>query len=507
MYPQWQHPSHRIFARLHQRLREYGSFDKRTQDCGRHREIRTPQLEEAVLNLIEEQPTTSTRKIAFQLNVDHMTELGLDIKDEQIKQMEANIQNIDFEEAAAEEKLTRHDVMAHVHVFAKQCPLAAPIIHLGATSCFVGDNTDLIILRDGIDLLLPKVVSVMQNLARFAEEYRSLPTLGFTHLQPAQLTTVGKRACLWLYDFLMDERALRRARDDLRFRGAKGTTGTQASFMQLFNDSAKVRALDKRVAHLSGFDKTYPVTGQTYTRKVDVEIVGNLSSLGASIHKMCTDLRLLANFKEIEEPFEKSQIGSSAMPYKRNPMRSERCCSLARHLMALFSNAANTLSVQWLERTLDDSANRRITLSEAFLSADAALMVLVNITQGLVVYPKVIERRMNQELPFMSAENIIMAMVKKGGDRQICHEKIRVLSQEAGTQVKQHGKDNDFLDRVRADPYFKPIVDELDSLLDPSSYIGRAAEQVNEFIEEEVEPIMQLYKEQLEAEKPVVLNI
>ncbi|KAG5882893.1 hypothetical protein JTB14_013272 [Gonioctena quinquepunctata] len=418
-------------------------------------------------------------------------ELGLDIKDEQIKQMEANIQNIDFEEAAAEEKLTRHDVMAHVHVFAKQCPLAAPIIHLGATSCFVGDNTDLIILRDGIDLLLPKVVSVMQNLARFAEEYRSLPTLGFTHLQPAQLTTVGKRACLWLYDFLMDERALRRARDDLRFRGAKGTTGTQASFMQLFNDSAKVRALDKRVAHLSGFDKTYPVTGQTYTRKVDVEIVGNLSSLGASIHKMCTDLRLLANFKEIEEPFEKSQIGSSAMPYKRNPMRSERCCSLARHLMALFSNAANTLSVQWLERTLDDSANRRITLSEAFLSADAALMVLVNITQGLVVYPKVIERRMNQELPFMSAENIIMAMVKK----------------EAGTQVKQHGKDNDFLDRVRADPYFKPIVDELDSLLDPSSYIGRAAEQVNEFIEEEVEPIMQLYKEQLEAEKPVVLNI
>ncbi|KAJ8963625.1 hypothetical protein NQ314_005525 [Rhamnusium bicolor] len=302
--------------------------------------------------------------------------------------MEANIHNINFADAAAEEKLTRHDVMAHVHVFAKQCPKAAPIIHLGATSCFVGDNTDLIILRDGLDLLLPRIAAVIQNLSKFAEQYRSLPTLGFTHLQPAQLTTVGKRATLWLYDFLMDERALRRAREDLRFRGAKGTTGTQASFMQLFEDSTKVRVLDKRVAELSGFQKTYPVTGQTYSRKVDLEIVASLSSLGSSIHKMCSDLRLLASMKEIEEPFEESQIGSSAMPYKRNPMRSERCCALARHLIALFSNAANTHSVQWLERTLDDSANKRLTLSEAFLTADAALIVLVNITQGLVVYPK-----------------------------------------------------------------------------------------------------------------------
>ncbi|KAJ8945735.1 hypothetical protein NQ314_009098 [Rhamnusium bicolor] len=436
-----------------------------------------------------------------------LQELGLDITDDQIKEMEANIHNINFADAAAEEKLTRHDVMAHVHVFAKQCPKAAPIIHLGATSCFVGDNTDLIILRDGLDLLLPRIAAVIQNLSKFAEQYRSLPTLGFTHLQPAQLTTVGKRATLWLYDFLMDERALRRAREDLRFRGAKGTTGTQASFMQLFEDSTKVRVLDKRVAELSGFQKTYPVTGQTYSRKVDLEIVASLSSLGSSIHKMCSDLRLLASMKEIEEPFEESQIGSSAMPYKRNPMRSERCCALARHLIALFSNAANTHSVQWLERTLDDSANKRLTLSEAFLSADAALIVLVNITQGLVVYPKVIERRINQELPFMSAENLIMAMVKKGGDRQVCHEKIRVLSHEAGAQVKQFGKDNDFLDRVRADPYFTPIINDLDGLLNPSTYIGRAAEQVTEFLEEEVDPILELYTEHLKHDKPVTLSI
>ncbi|CAG9812434.1 unnamed protein product, partial [Phaedon cochleariae] len=434
-------------------------------------------------------------------------ELGLDITDAQIHELQAHLNDVDFDAAAAEEKLTRHDVMAHVHVYAKQCPLAAPVIHLGATSCFVGDNTDLIVLRDGLDLLLPKVAVVIHNLAKFAREYRSLPALGYTHLQPAQLTTVGKRATLWLYDFLMDERALRRARGDLRFRGAKGTTGTQASFMQLFNDSAKVRALDKRVAELSGFDRTYPVTGQTYTRKVDVEIVGHLASLGSSIHKMCSDLRLLANFKEIEEPFEKSQIGSSAMPYKRNPMRSERCCALARHLMALFSNAANTHAVQWLERTLDDSANRRLTLSEAFLSADAALMVLSNITQGLVVYPKVVARRIDQELPFMSAENLIMAMVKKGGDRQVCHEKIRVLSQEAGAQVKQQGKDNDFLDRVRKDPYFAPILGDLDGLLDASTYIGRAAEQVEEFLEEEVQPVLEGYKDVLGKQELVSLNI
>ncbi|KAJ3645930.1 hypothetical protein Zmor_023549 [Zophobas morio] len=306
----------------------------------------------------------------------------------------------------------------------------------------------------------------------------------------------------------MDEKALRRAKDDLRFRGAKGTTGTQASFLQLFDgDRTKVQKLDQRIAELSGFTKVYPVTGQTYTRKVDLEVVSALSSLGATMHKMCSDLRLLANMKEVEEPFEKTQIGSSAMPYKRNPMRSERCCALARHLLALFSNAANTHSVQWFERTLDDSANKRLTLSEAFLTADAALMVLENVTQGLVVYPKVIERRIGQELPFMSAENIIMAMVKKGEDRQICHERIRVLSHEAGAQVKEHGKDNDFLERVRADAYFAPIVGELNELLNPSTYIGCAPEQVTEFLNDEVKPVLEKYKEYLKEPSSVTLNI
>lgn len=421
-------------------------------------------------------------------------QLGLNITEEQIAEMKSNIHNIDFKEAAAEEAVTRHDVMAHVHVFAKQCPKAAPIIHLGATSCFVGDNTDLIILKDSLGLLLPKIATVIRNLAKFADEYKSVPTLGFTHLQPAQLTTVGKRASMWLFDFLMDERALREAKNNLRFRGAKGTTGTQASFLSLFNgDSTKVKALDKLVAELSGFDKTYPVIGQTYTRKVDSEIVNVLSSLGSSAHKMCSDIRLLANMKEIEEPFEKTQIGSSAMPYKRNPMRSERCCALARHLMTLSTNALHTHAVQWLERTLDDSANRRITLSEAFLAADAVLMVLSNITQDLIVYPKVIEKRISQELPFMSTENIIMEMVKRGADRQVCHEKIRILSQEASLEVKKYGRDNDFLDRVRKEAYFAPILNDLDKILDPSTYIGRSDEQVVEFLKDEVQPILDLY--------------
>lgn len=306
----------------------------------------------------------------------------------------------------------------------------------------------------------------------------------------------------------MDERALRRARDDLRFRGTKGTTGTQASFLELFDrDSAKVRQLDKLVSQLSGFDKTYPVTGQTYTRKVDVEIVHALSGLGSTIHKICSDIRLLASVKELEEPFEKSQIGSSAMPYKRNPMRSERCCALARHLMTLVSNAAHTHAVQWLERTLDDSANRRLTLSEAFLSADAALLTLANVTQGLVVYPKVIEKRIREELPFMASENLIMAMVRKGADRQVCHEKIRVLSQEAGNRVKQEGCPNDFIDRVKADPYFKPILGELDHLLDPSTFTGRAEEQVVEFLQEEVTPILKNYTKELAIEASTRLEI
>ncbi|XP_076680420.1 adenylosuccinate lyase isoform X2 [Andrena cerasifolii] len=412
--------------------------------------------------------------------------------------MEAHVNDIDFEAAAKEEKATRHDVMAHVHVFGNQCPKAAPIIHLGATSCYVGDNTDLIILRKGFDILLPKLANVLSRLSKFATEYRGLPTLGFTHLQPAQLTTVGKRASLWLHDLVMDERALRRARDDLKFRGVKGTTGTQASFLQLFNgDGEKVKQLDRLVTKMAGFEKHYSVTGQTYSRKVDVECLNVLSSLGSTVHKICSDIRLLANMKEIEEPFETTQIGSSAMPYKRNPMRSERCCSIARHLMTLVNNALQTAATQWMERTLDDSANRRITLSEAFLSADVILVTLQNITEGLVVYPKVIARHVAQELPFMTAENVIMAMVKAGGDRQVCHEKIRVLSHEAGAQVKQHGLDNDLVDRIKRDPYFAPIINQLEDLLNPSTFVGRAPAQVLEFLEEEVYPILEAYKGQL----------
>ncbi|XP_053975162.1 adenylosuccinate lyase [Hylaeus volcanicus] len=445
-------------------------------------------------NFSEQHKFSTWRKLWVYLAKAEM-ELGLAITPEQIAEMESHIDDIDFEAAAKEEKATRHDVMAHVHVFGNQCMTAAPIIHLGATSCYVGDNTDLIILRNGFDILLPKLAKVLSRLAKFAMAYSDLPTLGFTHLQPAQLTTVGKRASLWLHDLLLDERALRRARNDLKFRGVKGTTGTQASFLQLFNgDGEKVKQLDRLVTKSAGFEKHYPVTGQTYSRKVDVECLNTLSSLGSTVHKICSDIRLLANMKEIEEPFETTQIGSSAMPYKRNPMRSERCCSIARHLMTLANNALQTAATQWLERTLDDSANRRITLSEAFLSADVILMTLQNITEGLVVYPKVIARHVAQELPFMTAENVIMAMVKAGGDRQVCHEKIRVLSQEAGAEVKQHGRDNDLVERIKKDPYFAPILDQLDSILDPSTFVGRAPQQVKEFLQEEVFPVLEHYE-------------
>ncbi|XP_071444336.1 adenylosuccinate lyase [Hetaerina americana] len=433
--------------------------------------------------------------------------LGIDITDEQLEEMSNHLHDIDFKGAAEEEKKTRHDVMAHVHVFAAMCPKAAPIIHLGATSCYVGDNTDLIIIRDGLDILMPKLASSIQRLTNFAEQYKSLPTLGFTHLQPAQFTTVGKRACLWIQDLLMDERAMRRVKGDLRFRGVKGTTGTQASFLQLFNgDSAKVKKLDEYVTKAAKFESGFIISGQTYTRKVDVEVVSCLSSLGASVHKICSDIRLLANMKELEEPFETTQIGSSAMPYKRNPMRSERCCAIARHLITLSSNAYNTAATQWMERTLDDSANRRITLAEAFLSADCILVTLQNIFDGLIVYPKVIERHINQELPFMSTENIIMAMVKAGEDRQKCHEQIRVLSHQAGAAVKQRGLDNDLIERIRKTPYFAPIHPILDSLLDPSTFIGRAPDQVTEFLKEEVDPVLSKYKGKLQN-KAVLLEI
>lgn len=468
--------------------------------CGYRSPLSTRYASPEMQFLFSEQHKFSTWRKLWIVLAKAQKELGLDITDAQIAEMEAHVSDVDFKAAAAEEKLTRHDVMAHVHVFAKQCPAAAPIIHLGATSCYVGDNTDLLILKGGLELLLPKLVGVIKRLSDFAVEYRELPTLGFTHLQPAQLTTVGKRCTLWVQDLLMDERALRGCKDNLRFRGVKGTTGTQASFLQLFaGNGEKVKALDQKVTKLAGFDKCYAVTGQTYSRKVDLEIVSALASLGATIHKLCSDLRLLASRKELEEPFESTQIGSSAMAYKRNPMRSERCCAIARHLITLHANAANTLAVQWFERTLDDSANRRLTLSEAFLSADACLMTLLNISQGLVVYPKVIERNIAQELPFMATENVIMAMVQAGGDRQVCHEKIRVLSHEAGAQVKQHGKDNDLIERIRGDAYFAPILGDLDKILDPRTFTGRAADQVLEFVKEEVEPVLVKYAGNIET--------
>ncbi|KAH9954484.1 adenylosuccinate lyase [Russula dissimulans] len=401
-------------------------------------------------------------------------QLGLSISDAAIDEMKQNL-HLDaeqFEIAAAEEKKRRHDVMAHVHTFGKVAPSAAGIIHLGATSCYVTDNADLIFIRTALTLVFKKLAVVIDRFASFASQYRDLPTLGFTHFQPAQLTTVGKRATLWLQELLWDLRNIKRARDDLGFRGVKGTTGTQASFLALFDgDHDKVEELDKLVTTMSGFSYAYPVTSQTYSRKIDIDVLAPLASFGATAHKIATDLRLLANLK-------------------RNPMRSERICSLARHLMTLHQNALMTASVQWFERTLDDSANRRVTLPEAFLAADIVLTTLQNVSEGLVVYPRVIARRIAQELPFMATENIIMALVKKGGDRQEAHEKIRVLSHEAAYQVKQLGEENDLIERVRKDAYFDPIKNELDALLDPRSFIGRAPQQVDKFLNEWVVPAL-----------------
>uniref|UniRef100_A0A8C2IB75 Adenylosuccinate lyase n=1 Tax=Cyprinus carpio TaxID=7962 RepID=A0A8C2IB75_CYPCA len=433
-------------------------------------------------------------------------ELGLPITDAQVSEMESHLEDIDFVMAADEERKLRHDVMAHVHTFAHCCPTAAPIIHLGATSCYVGDNTN-VVLKSQFYFKLPLCLArVIDRLANFAEKYADLPTLGFTHYQPAQLTTVGKRACLWLQDLVMDMRNLQRAREDLRFRGVKGTTGTQASFLQLFQgDHEKVNAAASKIyaSTLAYFipSVSYLVTGQTYSRKVDIDSLCVLASLAATVHKICTDIRLLANLKEIEEPFEKEQIGSSAMPYKRNPMRAERCCSLARHLMALVSDPLQTAAVQWLERTLDDSANRRISLPESFLTADIILSTLQNITEGLVVYPKVIERHIRHELPFMATENIIMAMVKAGGNRQHsrCRKETLMFNTDSAAVVKQEGGDNDLLARVQADPYFAPIIGQLDSILDPKTFIGRAPQQVTRFLSEEVRPVLEPYKNKMDV--------
>ena len=429
-------------------------------------------------------------------------EVGLPISPEQIAEMRAAADAIDFARAEALERDLRHDVMAHVRAFAEQCPKAGPIIHLGATSCFVGDNADLVILREGLGLLRGRLLAVMEALADFAAKHARLATLGFTHYQPAQLTTVGKRACLWLYDLLMDYRALEHALGELRFRGVKGTTGTQASFLRLFDgDHEKVRRLDRLVAEKMGFAGVYSVTGQTYSRKADYQVLTVLSGIAQSAHKFANDLRLLANRKELEEPFEEKQVGSSAMAYKRNPMRAERMTGLARVVMALVPAAAATAAEQWLERTLDDSATRRIVLPEAFLGADAVLRLYQNIAAGLVVYPKMCARHIADELPFMATENILMAAVKAGGDRQALHEKIRQHSHAAARRVKLEGGENDLLARLAADKAFAKV--DIEAELAPERFVGRAPEQVEEFLAAEVRPLLVAHKAEISREAEI----
>ncbi len=425
-------------------------------------------------------------------------ELGLPITNEQLDEMRAHIHDIDFKRAEAIEKEVRHDVMSHVHAFGEQCPKAKAIIHLGATSAYVGDNTDVIVMHEGMNILMRKLAVLLSRLSVFAEEYKNLPTLGFTHFQPAQLTTVGKRACLWMMDLVLDMETLTHTSENLRLRGVKGTTGTQASFMSLFdNDHEKVRALDKRVTEKMGFKASFPVTGQTYSRKQDTQVLHALSGIAESLHKMTNDLRLLQHLKEVEEPFEKQQIGSSAMAYKRNPMRSERIASLARYIIAQYQNLPMTTTTQWFERTLDDSANRRLSIPESFLAADAILDIAINVTSGLVVYPKMIERHVRAELPFMATENIMMEAARRGGDRQELHERIRVHSMEAAKQVKIEGLENDLLERIAGDPAFNLTKDDIETLMDASKYVGRAPEQVLEFIEEQIKPILANYQNEL----------
>jgi len=422
--------------------------------------------------------------------------LGLNIKQSQIDQMARHLDDIDFQKAAEYEKKFRHDVVAHIHTFAKAAPKAAPIIHLGAASCFIGDNADLIIMREALQTVAGKLAAVIDLLGKFAQRHRDLPTLGFTHYQPAQLTTVGKRATLWCYEFVMDLQEIEHRLEMLPFRGVKGTTGTQASFLALFDGlHSKVKQLDKIVAEAFGFKRICAVTGQTYQRKIDTLVINTLASVAQSAHKMCNDIRLLANLKEIEEPFEKSQVGSSSMAYKRNPMRCERTTGLCRFVLSLAGSPAMTASQQWLERTLDDSANRRIVIPEAFLAVDGILEILINITDGLVVYPKVIEARIAAELPFMATENILVAGVKAGGNRQELHEKIRLHSHAAAAQVKQFGKPNDLIGRLRADIDFRKV--NFEKVLNPKDYIGRAPQQVDEFIRNIVTPIRKKYYKEL----------
>lgn len=420
--------------------------------------------------------------------------LGLDITDEQIAELEAHADDINFEVAEAREREVRHDVMSHVYAYGVQCPTAKPIIHLGATSCYVGDNTDVVMLREASRIVLAKAARVLANLAKFADEYKSMPCLAYTHLQPAQLTTVGKRATLWMNELVMDIENMEYQLENLKLLGSKGTTGTQASFMELFEgDEDKIREMEARIAADMGFAATVPVSGQTYSRKVDAYILSVLSGFAQSAYKFSNDLRLLQSFEEMEEPFAKNQIGSSAMPYKRNPMRCERISALARFVIADAINPAMTAGTQWFERTLDDSANRRLAISEAFLAVDAILNVYINVTDGLVVYPKVIERRMMEKLPFMATENIMMESVKRGCDRQELHEIIRVHSHAAAAKVKLEGGVNDLIERMANDERIPLTLDEIGAQLDPAKYVGRSAGQVTEFLGDVVAPILTRY--------------
>ncbi|SCW40364.1 adenylosuccinate lyase [Ruminococcaceae bacterium YRB3002] len=430
-------------------------------------------------------------------------ELGLNITQEQIDELKAHADDINYDVAAEEEKKRRHDVMSHVYAYGKQCPNAKGIIHLGATSCYVGDNTDIIIMREGLELIRKRLVVVIKELADFADKYKAVPTLGFTHFQPAQLVTVGKRASLWLQDLTFDLEEVVHVSDSLKLLGCKGTTGTQASFMELFKgDHEKCVQLDKKICAKMGFADSYYVSGQTYSRKVDSMVLNALCGIAQSAHKFSNDIRLLQHLKEMEEPFEKGQIGSSAMAYKRNPMRSERIASLARYVISASSSPMMTASEQWFERTLDDSANKRISIPEAFLAVDAILGIYANIADGLVVYEKVINKHMMDELPFMATENIIMDTVEnRGGDRQDLHERIRVYSMEAGAVVKVEGKPNDLLKRIAADPVFGIALEDTDKFMDPKLYIGRCPEQVTTFLEECVKPLLEKYKDDLAVEE------
>ena len=425
-------------------------------------------------------------------------ELGLNITDEQIEELKAHAEDINYEVATEREKLVRHDVMSHVYAYGVQCPKAKGIIHLGATSCYVGDNTDIIVMREALRLVKKKLVNVISELADFAEKYKAQPTLAFTHFQPAQPTTVGKRATLWINEFMMDLDDVNYVLGSLKLLGSKGTTGTQASFLELFDGNQEtIEKIDPMIAKKMGFEQCYPVSGQTYSRKVDTRVMNVVAGIAASAHKFSNDIRLLQHLKEVEEPFEKNQIGSSAMAYKRNPMRSERIASLSRYVMVDALNPAITSATQWFERTLDDSANKRLSIAEGFLAVDGILDLCLNVVDGLVVYPKVIEKRLRSELPFMATENIMMDAVKAGGDRQELHERIRTLSMEAGRNVKEQGLDNNLLELIAEDPAFNMTLEDLQKTMDPAKYTGRAEVQVESYLKNYVRPVLEENKELL----------